>query len=160
TEVRLFHPFQQLMLVHAASRFCEHTSFDSLSNEEKSRRWALASLQVNDLMPRAEIPEQLPRPEKALLVFAEEAARWELANPSSPNHSVARLRSLLISDVPRAGASESEAAERITRLVADAIGLEFSTAADLTAFLAYWWRGAMNENPHNPDAATIDLEKW
>ncbi len=159
-EVRLFHPFQQLMLVHAAARFCEVKGDEGLTNEEKSRRWALASLQVNDLMTKAEFSDRLSRPELALRLFSEEAARWELANPSSPNHSVARLRSLILSDVPRAGAAEADAANRIKRLLADSVGLDFATAFNLTAFLAYWWCGRMDEYPNNPDAATIDLHHW
>lgn len=160
TEVRLFHPFQQLMLVHAAARFCDPKGHEGVSNEEKSRRWALASLQVNDLMVKAEIPDRLSRPELALRVFSEEAARWELANPSSANHSVARLRSLILSGVPQAGPAEADAAERIRGLLADSVGLDFATAFNLTAFLAYWWRGRMDEDPRNPDAATINLDHW
>lgn len=159
-EVRLFHPFQQLMLVHAAARFCEVQGDDGLANEEKSRRWALASLQVNDLMMKAAIPDRLSHAELALRVFSEEAARWELANPSSPNHSVARLRSLILSGAPQAGAAEADAASRIKGLLADSVGLDFATAFNLTAFLAYWWRGRMDEDPHNPDAATINLDHW
>src|SRR5206468_2523585 len=103
--------------------------------------------QVNDLMAKAEIPDRLSRPELALRVFSEEAARWELANPSSANHSVARLRSLILSGVPQAGPADADAAERIRGLLTDSVGLDFATAFNLTAFLAYWWRGRMDENP-------------
>ena len=160
TDIRLFHPFQQLMLVHAGARFCDIKGGADLSNEEKSRRWALASIQVNDLMTKAEIPERLSPPALAIRVFSEEAARWELANPSSPNHSVARLRSLILSGVPQTGAAEADAAERIKSLLEQSVGLDFTTAFNLTAFLTYWWHARMDEDPHNPDAAAFDLRHW
>lgn len=159
-EVRIFHPFQQLVLVHAAARSCEGAGGGSLKPEEALRRWAVASIQINDLMVKNVIPERLSSPEKALLLFSEEAARWELIHPSNPNRSVARLRALVTSDVPRAGAEEARAAANIRQRFAERLDIDFNVAFSLTALLVYWWELQSNASPGHPDAGTFELGKW
>ena len=160
TVVRVYHPFQQLVLIHAASRFCSDQGDRSLSIEQMMRRWALCSLQINDLLMRAEIPTRIGRAEKALFVFAEEAARWELMNPSPPNQAIARLRALVVSDIPQRGSTEHAAAARIRERFVGRLNIDFDLAFNLTAFLVYWWRVQARGTPSNPDASTIAVNEW
>lgn len=157
-EVRIFHPFQQLVLVHSAARFCEGSG--DLPREEQLRRWAVASIQINDVMVRNVIPERLTSPEKALFLFCEEAARWELIHPSNPNRSVARLRALVTTDVPRAGVEEGRAAASIRERFAERLGIAFDVGFNLTALLIYWWQLQSTARPGYPDASTFELGKW
>ena len=158
-DVRLFHPFQQLMLIHAAARFSTGDG-THCSSEEKMQRWALASIQINDHIGKAAPPDGLSRPDKAMFLISEEVARWELMNPSNPNRSLGRLRAMLVDEVPYAGQSEAEAAERLRNRFGERLRLSFTTAFNLAAFLVYWWRVQTAHAPTNLDAATIELPKW
>ena len=93
--VRLLHPAQQLVLVHAAARYAKPAGGLTLAEQPAREAWAMACLQINDHLMKSPVSLVGQRSwEKALCTFSEEASRWELLNPSRPDKSLARLRAL------------------------------------------------------------------
>ena len=130
--VRPFHPFQQLIMLHAASRYCSG-EVDAIPPEEAQHRFTRACLQVNDLLLKHP-PDT--RENTALYMFSELGPQWDLINNSQPLRSLGRLRFLLL-DMAARGGPYGEAAVRLRDRFPEYLGLPFETVFNLTAFLIF-----------------------
>ena len=158
-QYRLFHPFQQLILIHLAARYAKGEPSGPLPPEERRSRWAMASIQINDNLVK-DLPSRFTsRKQKMLYLFSEEVARWEISNPSQPIHSLARMRSILLG-AQEVGQPYAEAAARLRARFVEQLGLDFESVFNLTAFFMSWWRLHSEKIPENPDAALIDRRNW
>jgi hypothetical protein len=157
--VRPFHPLQQLALVHFASRYCPATGGVSANTPEGREAWAIASIQINDLLPATPPPANATESERNLYRFAAFVAGWELINPPAAQDALCRLLCLM-NEAPLRGPQYSEAAERLKERFRSQLGLEFQWAYDLTAFLMYWWEFNAEKIPTNPGAGLVDLRRW
>lgn len=160
TSVRLLHPAQQLVLVHAAARYGAFERGLTLDDPAARTAWALACLQINDhLMKQPVPPSGLSSWDKALYLFSEDAGRWELGNPSRPDKSLARTR-VLFRHVPQQSPDRFEAAERLRKMFVDQLGLDFDTAYNLTAFLIYHWVGESTNLGARSDFPSVNRQTW
>jgi hypothetical protein len=158
--VRLFHPLQQLAVIHAATRFSRVSGGLQLDSPEGRQRWGIASLQVSDLLERPiTVSRSAAFEEKLLHLFAEQVTSWELLNPGDLNRSLARLMTLFW-EVPAQGDSFRDAAERLKARFPQFLGVDADTAIALTALAAYWWVAQAPQLPTTPDAALIDQRTW
>jgi hypothetical protein len=129
-----------------------------MSDPRGREAWALACIQVNDLLNPTYSNLQT-RDDKITLVFTELVASWELLNVSPVARSLARLLFMLRS-LPRQKGRYEDAAQRIEARFPEYVGLDFDTAFTLTAFAVYWWMGQAERLPQDPDAAVIRRSKW
>lgn len=160
TPIRLFHPLQQLALIHLAARYGQSEGGMNLSIPEGRERWATACLQINDQFPRNPLPPPgMPLKEKVLHFPAEQLGIWELTNWINPFMSLGRLL-FMFNEVPRLGAQYAEAAARLKERFPKYLGLDFETAFNLTAFPVLWWEAQAPKIPTDPDAALINRRTW
>lgn len=156
---RPFHPFQQLILIHAAARYATGVGKD-LSPAERIGRWALASIQINDHLLKEDAKRsRLTTADKSLYLFSEDSPRWELINPSHPAIALARTRALLV-NLPREYPEYEQTAARLRAGFTERLGLDFETAYSITAFAIFWWHGHRESLIADPDAALINRSTW
>jgi len=158
--VQLLHPAQQLVLVHAAARYGHVEGGMGLGNPAARAAWATACLYVNDHLTKDPVlAGGLRSWEKALHLFSEEAARWELINPSRPDKALARIRALFTTVAARTP-ELSAAADRLRGAFIEQLGIDMETAYNLTAFLILHWTGESRKRPADPDAALVNRQTW
>jgi len=160
-DYKIFHPLQQLVLLHLAARHGQQDERGlELSSREGIERWSVASLQINDHLSKGSIPTQISRREKILELAAEMLPEWELVNWVDPNRSLSRLL-YMIREVPTLGGKYKQAVDKVTARFQEYIGLEFQEAFDLTALLIYWWLANAEGISRDANSATLfDNSTW
>ena len=152
---RPFHPLQQLVFLHAASRYCAGT-VGTLTPQEVEQRFTRACIQINDFLLKTD-PEK--RIDTILYMFSEQGSQWDLMNNSHPLQAIGRLRHLLI-EMPARGGPHGEAAGRLRDRFPEYLGLPFEIAFNLTAFLIFTWHLYVKEHPDTPGSCLIDRRTW